>query len=89
MKTDTKKTKELGSLGASVATLVMASLPVIPVHDGFVTPASYLRRPRGHSKPMAPAEPESAVERDQRLGLVSDCHPLCFTSPMDAFAPTE
>ena len=50
----------------------MASLPVYSSHEGFVTPSSYLRRPRGHSKPMPPAEPLSAVERDQRLGLVSE-----------------
>lgn len=50
----------------------MASLPVIPGgHERFVHPASYLRRPRGQSQPMAPAKPESAVERDQRIGLVS------------------
>lgn len=49
----------------------MTSLPVITGHEGFVHPASYLRRPRGQSQPMAPARPESAVERDQRIGLVS------------------
>lgn len=49
----------------------MTSLPIIPGHEGFVHPASYLRRPRGQSQPMAPAKAESAVERDQRIGLVS------------------
>lgn len=49
----------------------MTSLPVIPGHGGFVQPSSYLR-PRGQSQPMASAKPESAVERDQRIGLVSD-----------------
>ena len=50
----------------------MASLPVVPGHEGFVQPASYLRS-RGQSQPMTPAKPkpESAVDRDQRLGLVS------------------
>jgi hypothetical protein len=40
--------------------------------EGFVQPSSYLRRSRGLSKPMSPAKPpESAVDRDQRRGLVS------------------
>jgi len=47
----------------------MASLPVNPGHEGFVQPSSYLR-PRGQSHPMPHAEPESAIERDQRIGLV-------------------
>lgn len=37
---------------------------------GFVQPSSYLR-PRGQSIPMTPAQPERAVDRDERLGLVS------------------
>lgn len=49
----------------------MTSLPVIPGEEGFVHPATYLRRPRGQSQSMAPAKIESAVERDQRIGLVS------------------
>ena len=54
----------------------MTSLPVIPGRrEGFVQPATYLRRPRGQSQPMAPAKPESAVERDQRVGLVSQVGP--------------
>lgn len=54
----------------------MTSLPVIPGRrEGFVQPASYLRRPRGQSQPMPPAKPESAVERDQRVGLVSQTAP--------------
>ena len=53
----------------------MASLPVpiaLPGHEGFVQPSSYLRRPRGHSSLMTPAntQPETAVDRDQRIGLV-------------------
>ena len=47
----------------------MTSLPVRPGHEGFVQPASYLR-PRGHSHPMTPAAPETAIDRDQRIGLV-------------------
>ena len=40
--------------------------------EGFVQPSSYLRRGRGYSRPMAPArQPESAVDREQRHGLVS------------------
>lgn len=51
----------------------MASLPGAHDHspEGFVHPSTYLRRPRGQSQPMAPAKPESAVERDQRIGLAS------------------
>ena len=56
---------------AKGASGMMTSLPVIPGHERFVHPASYLRRPRGQSQPMAPAKAESAVERDQRIGLVS------------------
>ena len=49
----------------------MASLPGNPSHmsEGFVQPSSYLR-PRGKSQPMPHAGPESAIERDQRIGLV-------------------
>ncbi|KAL2053518.1 hypothetical protein ABVK25_006170 [Lepraria finkii] len=49
----------------------MASLPGNPSHmnkEGFVQPSSYLR-PRGQSQPMPHAEPESAIERGQRIGL--------------------
>lgn len=50
----------------------MASLPVSgDGHEGFVQPSSYLRRPGGQSQSMSNVEPESAVERDQRFGLVS------------------
>ncbi len=37
---------------------------------GFVNPSSFLR-PRGQSQPMPKQERESAVDRDQRVGLVS------------------
>ena len=52
----------------------MASLPGNPGHEtpapeGFVQPSSYLR-PRGQSQPMPHVELESAIERDQRIGLV-------------------
>jgi hypothetical protein len=41
-------------------------------HEGFVQPSSYLRRPRGLSRPMNPAKlPETAVDREQRRGLVN------------------
>jgi hypothetical protein len=56
------------------------SLPATALDcEGFVQPSSYLRRPRGLSKPMSPAKPpETAVDRDQRRGLVSNiifCRP--------------
>ena len=51
----------------------MTSLPA-PVtglgHDGFVKPSTYLRRPRGISKPMPAPKVETAVDREQRKGLV-------------------
>ena len=50
--------------------LSMASLPAASSHEGFVQPSSYLRRSRGLSRPMTPARPETAVDRDQRIGLV-------------------
>lgn len=37
---------------------------------GFVQPASYLRR-RGLSHPMAPSQPERAVDTEEQMGLVS------------------
>lgn len=37
---------------------------------GFVQPASYLRR-RGLSRPMAPSQPERAVDAEEQMGLVS------------------
>lgn len=37
---------------------------------GFVQPSSYLR-PRGLSHPMAPVQPERAIDREERQGLVS------------------
>ena len=50
--------------------------------EGFVQPASYLRRPRGLSRPMPPEPraPPTAVDRDQVLGLVCfwpSLHLLC------------
>lgn len=68
----------------------MASLPVPPAaaetgigHEvtGFVQPSSYLRS-RGASHPMPHAEPESAIERDQRIGLV--CVNLPYYGPLAA-----
>ena len=49
----------------------MASLPVIPGHEAFVRKSHQLGlRPRRQSQPMPHPEPESAIERDQRIGLV-------------------
>ena len=56
----------------------MASLPGIHGHEGFVQPRDYLR-PRGHSHPMTPAAPETAIDRDQRVGLV--CRLLLLHGP--------
>lgn len=53
--------KNMASLPAQVAGLA---------HDGFVQPSSYLRRPRGLSKPMPAPKVETAVDREQRKGLV-------------------
>ena len=66
----------------------MASLPGNPGHEtpapeGFVQPSSYLR-PRGQSQPMPHVELESAIERDQRIGLV--CADLATTYLL-LFAP--
>lgn len=57
----------------------MASLPTHKSHEpsGFVAPSSYLRRSRGQSHPNPTqmsygqkTDSESAIDRDQRLGLV-------------------
>ena len=53
------------------------SLPLrrasIPSREGFVQPASYLRRSRALPRPMPPPkQPETAVDREQRQGLVSE-----------------
>jgi hypothetical protein len=46
-----------------------------PDGPAFVQPSSYLRRPRGLSRPMPPpSKPETAVDKDQRKGLVSVSH---------------
>jgi hypothetical protein len=57
------------------------SLPATALDcEGFVQPSSYLRRSRGLSKPMSPAKPpETAVDRDQRRGLVSN---IIFAGPL-------
>ena len=54
--------------------LRMTSPPALPGHEGFVQPSSYLRRPRGLSRPMPPAKQETAVDREQRRGLVCLAH---------------
>lgn len=57
-------------------TLPSASLSVLPLlpicgHErGFVQPSSYLRsRPPSH--PMPPSQPDRAIDREERQGLVS------------------
>ena len=67
--------KKGGERGKGKGTIIiegiMASLPVIPGHEGFIRKSHLLaQRPRGQSQPMPHAEPESAIERDQRIGLV-------------------
>ena len=58
----------------------MTSPPAVPGHEmtlpvnAWVQPASYLRRPRGLSRPMPPAKQETAVDREQRRGLVRLAH---------------
>ncbi|RAH44878.1 AMP-activated serine/threonine-protein kinase regulatory subunit SNF4 [Aspergillus brunneoviolaceus CBS 621.78] len=42
--------------------------PVRAHEGGFVHPASFLR-PRGLSQPMPPAQPERAIDREERQGL--------------------
>ncbi|KAI9718074.1 MAG: hypothetical protein M1812_004332 [Candelaria pacifica] len=37
-------------------------------HEGFVQPSSYLR-PRGHSRPITPAQPLNPIDREQIEGL--------------------
>ena len=61
----------------------MASLPIHSGHEAtaFVQPSSFLKRTRGLSHPPAPSPApmphgeekgtENAVDRDQRVGLVS------------------
>ena len=51
-------------------------------HEGFVKPSSYLRRPRGLSRPMPPTRPpETGVDREQRRGLVSILRHLIHPPP--------
>lgn len=57
---------------AAVAATSTTSPPPPVGHEGFVQPSSYLR-PRAQSRPMTPAQPLSAVDRDQRYGVVSQC----------------
>ena len=53
------------------------------VGGGFVNPSSFLR-PRGQSQPMPVQEKESAVDRDQRIGLVSAFVAIPVTVTVDA-----
>lgn len=58
-----------------------------PGHEGaFVQPASYLR-PRGFSYPMAPVQPERAIDQEEQMGLVSRILILEFLSTSLFFAP--
>lgn len=62
-----------GSTDGGEPKRIMTSLPATAAglgHDGFVQPSSYLRRPRGISKPMPAPKVETAVDREQRKGLV-------------------
>lgn len=59
----------------------MTSLSAAAAHEAFATPSSFLRRPRGYSRPMAPAKPVNAVDREQRKGLVS--RPCAFRVCME------
>ena len=55
----------------------MASLPGVPGHEAFVRKSHPLgQRPRGQSQPMPHAGPESAIDRDQRIGLVREVRML-------------
>lgn len=51
----------------------LSVLPLLPIcgHErGFVQPSSYLRsRPPSH--PMPPSQPDRAIDREERQGLVS------------------
>ncbi|MCJ1407530.1 AMP-activated serine/threonine-protein kinase regulatory subunit [Ptychographa xylographoides] len=58
-------TRRSGMTASSTTTPAQAG------HEGFVQPSSYLRRPRGQSRPMPSAKPETAVDREQRKGLQS------------------
>ncbi|KAB8257914.1 nuclear protein SNF4 [Aspergillus pseudonomiae] len=49
-------------------TSVPSRHPVSGPERGFVQPSSYLR-PRGLSHPMPPAQPERAIDREERQGL--------------------
>ena len=62
-------TRRSGMTASSTTTPAQAG------HEGFVQPSSYLRRPRGQSRPMPSAKPETAVDREQRKGLVTHCQP--------------
>jgi hypothetical protein len=53
---------------------------------GFVQPSSYLRqRPLSH--PMTPAQPERAIDRDERLALVSPFPPKLSPCPFSSSSP--
>ena len=70
----------------------MASVPAAGGHEGFVQPSSYLPnlrpgRPRGQSRGMNSRPPITAVDRDQRKGLVSGCSSSIDLSEKDFQAP--
>ena len=64
-----------GGVGGRSQSTSNSSIPAItgfPLgHEGFVQPSSYLRRSRAYSRPMPPAKPVTAVDREQHKGLVS------------------
>ncbi|KAI2970359.1 hypothetical protein CBS147323_3483 [Aspergillus niger] len=67
-----------GSYPSPIPSPVPDRRPVRGHEGGFVYPASFLR-PRGLSHPMPPAQPERAIDREERQALVS-CFALLFPS---------
>ncbi|KAE8377347.1 nuclear protein SNF4 [Aspergillus bertholletiae] len=55
-------------IGTTNLTSIPSHHPVYGHEGGFVQPSSYLH-PRGLSHPMPPAQPERAIDREERQGL--------------------
>ncbi|KAL2800531.1 nuclear protein SNF4 [Aspergillus keveii] len=55
---------------SSAGVPLLPSIPIRGHEGGFVQPASYLRS-RRPSYPMPPSQPERAIDREERQGLVS------------------
>lgn len=68
-----------GSYPSPIPSPVPDRRPIRGHEGGFVYPASFLR-PRGLSHPMPPAQPERAIDREERQALVS-CFAFLFLSP--------